>query len=63
MSSKHLRGDVNYAWPQAEIVIWVPKEGQKLFSGGKLVIQIKLNKKLMNTGKVANLLLQVVEAL
>ena len=25
MSSKHLRGDVNYAWPQAEIAVMGPK--------------------------------------
>ena len=33
MSSKHLRGDVNYAWPQAEIRIWVPKELIIIFRG------------------------------
>ena len=27
MSSKHLRGDVNYAWPQAEIAVMGPKGG------------------------------------
>ena len=25
MSSKHLRGDVNYAWPTAEIAVMGPK--------------------------------------
>jgi acetyl-CoA carboxylase carboxyltransferase component len=25
MSSKHLRGDLNYAWPQAEIAVMGPK--------------------------------------
>jgi propionyl-CoA carboxylase beta chain len=25
MSSKHLRGDVNYAWPHAEIAVMGPK--------------------------------------
>ena len=25
MASKHLRGDVNYAWPQAEIAVMGPK--------------------------------------
>src|SRR3546814_17288651 len=25
MSSKHLRGDVNYAWPSAEIAVMGPK--------------------------------------
>ena len=25
MSSKHLRGDINYAWPQAEIAVMGPK--------------------------------------
>ena len=52
MSSKHLRGDVNYAWPQAEIAVMGPKGAvEKLFLEEKLVIKIKLNKKLMNTGK------------
>ena len=25
MSSKHLRGDINYAWPTAEIAVMGPK--------------------------------------
>ena len=28
MSSKHLRGDINYAWPTAEIAVMGPKVSQ-----------------------------------
>src|SRR5476651_410764 len=35
MSSKHLRGDVNYAWPTAEIAVMGPKGAVEIIFGGK----------------------------
>ncbi|HEX6143901.1 MAG TPA: acyl-CoA carboxylase subunit beta [Geminicoccaceae bacterium] len=36
MSSKHLRGDVNYAWPQAEIAVMGPKGAVEIIFRGDL---------------------------
>jgi len=35
MGSKHLRGDINYAWPSAEIAVMVPKVQLKSFTTKK----------------------------
>jgi len=35
MSSKHLRGDVNYAWPSAEIAVMGPKGAVEIVGRGK----------------------------
>jgi propionyl-CoA carboxylase beta chain len=36
MSSKHLRGDVNYAWPSAEIAVMGPKGAVEIIFRGEL---------------------------
>jgi propionyl-CoA carboxylase beta chain len=36
MSSKHLRGDVNYAWPSAEIAVMGPKGAVEIIFRGAL---------------------------
>ncbi len=36
MSSKHLRGDVNYAWPTAEIAVMGPKGAVEIIFRGTL---------------------------
>ncbi|HLJ21332.1 MAG TPA: carboxyl transferase domain-containing protein, partial [Stellaceae bacterium] len=36
MSSKHLRGDVNYAWPSAEIAVMGPKGAVEIIFRGDL---------------------------
>jgi len=42
MSSKHLRGDVNYAWPSAEIAVMGPKGAVEIiFRGDKSAAQIE----------------------
>ena len=35
MSSKHLRGDLNYAWPSAEIAVMGPKGAVEIIFRGK----------------------------
>lgn len=35
MSSKHLRGDVNYAWPTAEVAVMGAKGAVKILFSGK----------------------------
>ena len=45
MSSKHLRGDVNYAWPQAEIAVMGPKGAVEIIFRGELGNQEKIEKK------------------
>ncbi|MDE3061226.1 MAG: methylmalonyl-CoA carboxyltransferase, partial [Pseudomonadota bacterium] len=35
MSSKHLRGDINYAWPSAEIAVMGPKGAVEIIFRGK----------------------------
>lgn len=35
MSSKHLRGDVNYAWPSAEVAVMGAKGAVKILFSGK----------------------------
>ncbi|MEB3702147.1 Acetyl-CoA carboxylase carboxyl transferase subunit beta [Candidatus Bealeia paramacronuclearis] len=42
MSSKHLRGDVNFAWPTAEIAVMGPKGA----------VEILFKKDITNTGKI-----------
>ena len=51
MSSKHLRGDVNYAWPQAKIAVMGPKGQVEIIFRGEIGNKEKLNRKLMNTGE------------
>src|ERR1700739_2414348 len=36
MSAKHLRGDVNYAWPTAEIAVMGPKGAVEIIFRGDL---------------------------
>lgn len=36
MSSKHLRGDVNYAWPSAEIAVMGPKGAVEIIFRGDI---------------------------
>ena len=36
MSSKHLRGDVNFAWPSAEIAVMGPKGAVEIIFRGSL---------------------------
>jgi propionyl-CoA carboxylase beta chain len=36
MSSKHLRGDVNYAWPSAEIAVMGPKGAVEIIFRGEI---------------------------
>ncbi len=36
MSSKHLRGDINYAWPSAEIAVMGPEGAAKIIFKGKI---------------------------
>ena len=45
MSSKHLRGDVNYAWPQAEIAVMGPKGAVEIIFRGELGDTEKIEKK------------------
>lgn len=37
MSSKHLRGDINYAWPTAEVAVMGAKVGFVLSEESKLL--------------------------
>ncbi|MGH7090483.1 MAG: acyl-CoA carboxylase subunit beta, partial [Stellaceae bacterium] len=43
MSSKHLRGDVNYAWPTAEIAVMGPKGAVEIIFRGDLKDQAKID--------------------
>jgi propionyl-CoA carboxylase beta chain len=43
MSSKHLRGDVNYAWPSAEIAVMGPKGAVEIIFRGDLGDQAKID--------------------
>ena len=45
MSSKHLRGDVNYAWPHAEIAVMGPKGAVEIIFRGELGNEKKIEKK------------------
>ena len=45
MSSKHLRGDVNYAWPQAEIAVMGPKGAVEIIFRGEIGNEGKIEKK------------------
>ena len=42
MSSKHLRGDVNYAWPTAEIAVMGPKGAVEIIFRGDLGDEAKI---------------------
>ena len=42
MSSKHLRGDANYAWPTAEIAVMGPKGAVEIIFRGDLGDQEKI---------------------
>ena len=62
--SKHLRGDVNYAWPQAEIAVMGPKELWRIIFRGEIGNKEKIEKKTIEyEEKLLILLLLVVEAL
>jgi len=43
MSSKHLRGDVNYAWPSAEVAVMGAKGAVEIIFRGKNVSEETLN--------------------
>lgn len=45
MSSKHLRGDVNYAWPQAEIAVMGPKGAVEIIFRGEIGNKDKIEQK------------------
>jgi len=45
MSSKHLRGDVNYAWPSAEIAVMGPKGAVEIIFRGDLKDAKKIEKR------------------
>ena len=45
MSSKHLRGDVNYAWPSAEIAVMGPKGAVEIIFRGSLGSQEEVDEK------------------
>ena len=45
MSSKHLRGDVNYAWPQAEIAVMGPKGAVEIIFRGEIGDKKKMDQK------------------
>lgn len=45
MSSKHLRGDVNYAWPSAEIAVMGPKGAVEIIFRGALKSQEEVDTK------------------
>ena len=45
MSSKHLRGDVNYAWPQAEIAVMGPKGAVEIIFRGEIGNKQKIEQK------------------
>ncbi|BBK43907.1 methylmalonyl-CoA carboxyltransferase [Allostella vacuolata] len=45
MSSKHLRGDVNYAWPTAEIAVMGPKGAVEIIFRGDLGDQGKIDQR------------------
>jgi propionyl-CoA carboxylase beta chain len=45
MSSKHLRGDVNYAWPTAEIAVMGPKGAVEIIFRGSLKSQEQVDEK------------------
>jgi propionyl-CoA carboxylase beta chain len=45
MSSKHLRGDVNYAWPSAEIAVMGPKGAVEIIFRGALKSQEEVDAK------------------
>jgi propionyl-CoA carboxylase beta chain len=46
MSSKHLRGDVNYAWPSAEIAVMGPKGAVEIIFRGSLKNQEEVDVKI-----------------
>ena len=45
MASKHLRGDVNYAWPRAEIAVMGPKGAVEIIFRGDLGDTEKIEKR------------------
>ena len=47
MSSKHLRGDVNYAWPSAEIAVMGPKGAVEIIFRGALKSQEEVDEKVL----------------
>src|SRR5438876_3161134 len=46
MSSKHIRGDVNYAWPTAEIAVMGPKGAAEILYRGELGDKDKIAKRI-----------------
>ena len=42
MSSKHLRGDTNYAWPTAEVAVMGSKGAVSIIFRGNFSINIQL---------------------
>jgi len=55
MSSKHLRGDVNYAWPAAEIAVMGPKGAAEILYRSELDDPEKIGKRIQEyTDRFAN---------
>ena len=46
MSSKHIRGDVNYAWPTAEIAVMGPKGAAEILYRSELGDPDKISKRI-----------------
>jgi acetyl-CoA carboxylase carboxyltransferase component len=52
MSSKHLRGDMNFAWPGAEIAVMGPKGLLKFFRAKHLLNLLILKKEKPSSGRM-----------
>jgi propionyl-CoA carboxylase beta subunit len=55
MASKHLRGDINYAWPSAEIAVMGPKGAAEILYRSELADRDKIGKRIQEyTDRFAN---------
>ena len=54
MSSKHLRGDLNYAWPSAEIAVMGPKGAVEIIFRADRDDEAKMKRARRSTAKFAN---------
>ncbi len=48
MSSKHLRGDINYAWPTAEVAVMGGKGAVSIIFRGTVTVHILCSKSSSN---------------
>jgi hypothetical protein len=62
MASKHLRGDVNVAWPSAEIAVMGAKGAVEIIFRGKNVDENTANRMSANTGKSIGVSLVPIDA-